>query len=299
MRRANPSNRWLLSTNTDMMFLPLRGREPERDLRRPADGFYGLPRFELPEWLWERLPRSDPRAAWPRSSVSARRLRLDEPTLSNEWIRFDAPGDFQLVLREDFVAIDGFDEEMLLGYHVDSNLSRRMFLHRGSIESLEGSLAGYHCNHNRTRPSTTARRRSRTTSSDSSSRSIEPSCPEQRRTWGLADVELEEVPLRERSAPRSPLPCRRDSRRPGPRDAVGRGQRAFELTYDSGHVLPFVADSLAVSPSTRDRLPRREPRLERCLRARRAARASSTFAVARSTTRARSTSLPALRTSSS
>ena len=38
---------------------------------------------------------------------------------------------------------------MLLGYHVDSNLSRRMLLHRGSIESLEERVAGYHCNHNR------------------------------------------------------------------------------------------------------------------------------------------------------
>ncbi len=55
-----------------------------------------------------------------------------------------------MILREDLVAIDGFNEEMLLGYHVDSNMSRRMLLHRGSIESLEERLASYHCNHNRT-----------------------------------------------------------------------------------------------------------------------------------------------------
>ena len=59
------------------------------------------------------------------------------------------PGDFQLILREDYLAIDGLDEEMLLGYHVDSNLSRRMLFQRGSIESLGESLAAYHCNHNR------------------------------------------------------------------------------------------------------------------------------------------------------
>jgi hypothetical protein len=70
--------------------------------------------------------------------------------VSYEWIRFDGLGDFQPILREDFWAIDGFDEEMILGWHVDSNLSRRMFLHRGSIESLEGHVAAYHCNHNRT-----------------------------------------------------------------------------------------------------------------------------------------------------
>ena len=71
--------------------------------------------------------------------------------MSHEWIRFDAPGDFQLILREDFMAIDGFDEDMLLGYHVDSNLSRRLLLHRGAIETLEDQLSGYHCNHSRTR----------------------------------------------------------------------------------------------------------------------------------------------------
>ncbi len=35
-RRANPSNRWLLSTNTDMIFVPLRGPQHERDLPRSA-----------------------------------------------------------------------------------------------------------------------------------------------------------------------------------------------------------------------------------------------------------------------
>jgi hypothetical protein len=62
-RRANPSNRWLLSTNTDMIFVPLQARSMSEICRNLPDGFYGLPRFELPEWLWERLPRSDPSRA--------------------------------------------------------------------------------------------------------------------------------------------------------------------------------------------------------------------------------------------
>ena len=69
------------------------------------DGFYGLPRFELPEWVWERLPRADPRTG---DLAEVERLgpalHLDEPTLSDEWVRFDAPGDFQLCLRDDFFA---------------------------------------------------------------------------------------------------------------------------------------------------------------------------------------------------
>ena len=132
-----------------MILVPLQGDSLSEVCGDLPDGFYGLPRFELPEWVWERLPRTDPQRALAEVERLGPALHLDEPTLSDKWVRFDAPGDFQLVLREDFFAIDGFDEEMLLGWHVDSNLSRRMRLHRGSIETLEGSVAGYHCNHSR------------------------------------------------------------------------------------------------------------------------------------------------------
>ncbi len=150
-RRANPSNRWLLSTNTDMILVPPRGQSMSQVCRDLADGFYALPRFELPEWLWEGLPRSDPQRAMAEISRLGPGIGLDEHAVGHKWIRFDAPGDFQLILSEDFVAIDGFDEEMLLGWHVDSNMSRRLLLRRGSIESLEEQVSGYHCNHNRTR----------------------------------------------------------------------------------------------------------------------------------------------------
>jgi hypothetical protein len=249
VRRANPSNRWLLSTNTDMILLPHSDQSLSQICSELPDGFYGLPRFELPEWLWERLPRSDPGRAMAEIERLGPELRLDEPTVSNEWIRFDAPGDFQLILREDFLAIDGLDEEMLLGYHVDSNLSRRMLLLRGSIESLGKSLAGYHCNHNR---EPTVYHGAGKVTNDLERFVVavdQPELPAQRATWGLADAAVEEVQVRERSGlhlaatlvdaiPNST----------GPRMPSDAARVPFELTYDSGHVLPFIADSLAVSP---------------------------------------------------
>ena len=63
IRRSNPANRWILSTNTDMIFVPLRGpsiSEITRDLPR---GFYHAPRLEIPETLWEGLDRTNPREA--------------------------------------------------------------------------------------------------------------------------------------------------------------------------------------------------------------------------------------------
>jgi hypothetical protein len=249
VRRANPANRWLLSTNTDMIFLPHSEQSLSEICGELPDGFYGLPRFELPEWLWERLPRSDPRRAMAEIERLGPGLRLDEPTVSNEWIRFDAPGDFQLILREDFTAIDGLDEEMLLGYHVDSNLSRRMLLHRGSIESLGESVAGYHCNHNRER---TVYHGTGTVANDLERFVVlveSANLQAQRDTWGLADESLEEVKVRERAglnlagALVAAIPEAAGRRTPSDAARV-----PFELTYDSGHVLPFVADSLAVSP---------------------------------------------------
>jgi hypothetical protein len=248
VRRANPSNRWLLSTNTDMILLPQSDQSLSGICSDLPDAFYGLPRFELPEWLWERLPRSDPRRAMAEVERLGPGLRLDEPTVSNEWIRFDAPGDFQLILREDFLAIDGLDEEMLLGYHVDSNLSRRMLFHRGSIESLGESLAGYHCNHNREHTVYHGRGKAANDLDRFVVKVDQPELPAQRTRWGLADVALEEVPVRERSGPNfaaalvAAIP-----ESAGPRTPSDAARVPFELTYDSGHVLPFIADSLAVS----------------------------------------------------
>ena len=249
VRRANPSNRWVLSTNTDMIFVPLSDQSMSEMCAELPDGFYGLPRFELPEWLWERLPRSDPERTMAEVARLGPALRLDEPTLSHEWIRFDAPGDFQLILREDYLAIDGLDEEMLLGYHVDSNLSRRMLLHRGSIGSLDESLAGYHCNHVR---QPTVYHGTATVSNDLTRFFVEverAELPEQRETWGLPDGVLEEVPVRERAGPSlADALVAATPPSAGPRSASEVARVPYELTYDSGHVLPFVADSLAVSP---------------------------------------------------
>lgn len=61
IRRANPSNRWVLSTNTDMIFVPRSAKSPDLTsiVASLGDGYYHLPRFELPEGLWETLDRKD------------------------------------------------------------------------------------------------------------------------------------------------------------------------------------------------------------------------------------------------
>jgi hypothetical protein len=249
VRRANPSNRWLLSTNTDMILLPLRDRSLSDVVRDLPDGYYGLPRFELPEWLWERLPRADPQRALAEVARLGPNLRLDEPTTSIESMRFDAAGDFQLILRSDFVAVDGFDEEMLLGYHVDSNFAQRMFLRGESIGTLEEDVAGYHCNHFRTPTVYHIQGRVENDFERFVFALDQAELPGQRNGWGLADVDIEEIDPRRGTALSvadsllAAMPDQLGTRSPS--DAL---RIAETLTYDSAHVFPFVADLLLVSP---------------------------------------------------
>ena len=247
-RRTDRANRWLLMTNTDMAFLPLSAASLTDVCSRLVDGFYTLPRFELPEWVWEQLPRGDPAQALRELRALGPGLRLDEVTTSHEWLRFDSAGDFQLVLRDDFFDIDGLDEEMVLGWHVDANLGKRMLLRGGSIGSLEHELAGYHCNHLRT--ATTYQ------SSDVANdlhRFVlaleEPELPAQRESWGLAGDEVEEVDLAPevaRSFTAAVAAASGDSPSP-PRPTDARDEK-WRLEYDSGHVLAFVADAIRVAP---------------------------------------------------
>src|SRR5579872_6724106 len=63
IRRSRPANKWILSTNTDMVFVPRR----RKTLNEIVDGLpprlYHAPRIEIPETLWESLDRHDARGA--------------------------------------------------------------------------------------------------------------------------------------------------------------------------------------------------------------------------------------------
>lgn len=150
IRRSNPKNRWILSSNTDMVFVPLNEQKSLSDIvAKVQDGFYELARFDVPEPLWESLDRKNPADIIAKFKDWGKSLHLNEVVYGNPIILYDAPGDFQLMLRDDIFKINGFDERMILGWHVDSNLCKRMHLLYGKIGSLQDEVYGYHCNHTR------------------------------------------------------------------------------------------------------------------------------------------------------
>ena len=191
IRRSNPRNRWILSTNTDIILVPREGQNLTEIAKGLDDGIYGIPRFELPEGLWESLPRTNPGKVIKTVGDWGHRYSLNQVTYSHEPHVFDAPGDFQLMLRQDLFDIDGFDESMVLGWHVDSNIAKRMSFIRGTTQDLSHAIAAYHCDHTRVEtPMHKAGARS-----NSILKYIDlvktPDLPSQRDKWGFPQFSIE------------------------------------------------------------------------------------------------------------
>jgi hypothetical protein len=135
--RSNPANRWMLSTNPDVLLVPC-SKWPNLPalLRTLPDSFYELPRFDIPESVWSSLHRGDPQANmaalrdWLVSNQAAIAETIPDYRFQKYYL-FDAPGDFQLAPREYFFRLRGFDESMNKYFHSDSNLAKRMWLLNG------------------------------------------------------------------------------------------------------------------------------------------------------------------------
>ena len=147
VRKSNPINRWILSTNTDMIFVPLKSDSLSELVQNLPKGIYGLPRFEIPETIWESYQRMDPRSTILKTRELGQELHLNEVVKDN--FQFDSPGDFQLIERQDLFDNYGFDERIMNGTHIDSNINKRLAIKYGSISDASSLLLGYHCNHTR------------------------------------------------------------------------------------------------------------------------------------------------------
>ncbi len=256
LRRSNPKNRWILYTNTDMLLTSRNPKESLSDiLGALPDGFYQIPRFEIPEMLWEAaFDRKDPVGNLAKLRDWSVRFHLNQVVHNFMPMRYDALGDFQACLREDMFAIHGFDEDMILGWHCDSNLAARLALYRGRVDTLIDKAFGYHCDHTRV---AAANNKGRKTTMNSHDRFIwnvsTPYIPNQAETWGWPDVEIEEVRLdRETSYERFTA---------GLGLAIKPATVPFthtscewhlfdDLTYDLPHTLPFVCDQVLTYPRT-------------------------------------------------
>jgi hypothetical protein len=253
IRRSNPANRWVLSTNTDMIFCPRRAGETLTSIAAALeDGFYHLPRFELPEGLWETVDRKDAAAIIASARDWGSRFHLNEITHSGSDNLYDGPGDFQLFQREDLFAIGGFHEEMILGWHLDANIARRMRMLKGKVSSALDHLVGYHCDHTRQASAYHKADRQENDPIRFVDALTAPEIPEQMATWGLPDIEIESFRVDQASAHRYLK---------GLTSVIGKPLEGFletayvaeqygRLGYDADHVLPYLLDLVSCVPET-------------------------------------------------
>jgi hypothetical protein len=253
IRRSNPANRWVLSTNTDMIFCPRRAGETLTSIAAALeDGFYHLPRFELPEGLWETVDRKDAAGIIASARDWGSRFHLNEITHSGSDNLYDGPGDFQLFQREDLFAIGGFHEEMIRGWHLDANIARRMRILKGKVSSALEHLVGYHCDHTRQASAYHKADRQENDPIRFVDSITEPQVPEQMATWGLPDIEMESFRVDQASAHRYLK---------GLSSVIGKPLEGFletayvaeqygRLGYDADHVLPYLLDLVSCVPET-------------------------------------------------
>jgi len=250
VRRSNPANRWILSTNTDMIFVPRQKQTLSEIVRDLPKGYYGIPRFEVPETLWEGLDRRDPVSVIDTVGRWGSDLHLNEIVAGMKPFLFDAPGDFQLIERSDLFAIQGFHEEMLLGWHVDANMAKRLGLVHGSIRDLTDHLFGYHCDHTR---QVTPMHRANAVENNYDRfffTVTQPDLPEQAETWGSPEDTIEEVRIVDLQE--SGYVASLASLKNSPLDEPLRSAYVTETYNRSGytpeHVLPFLLDIFSAAP---------------------------------------------------
>lgn len=245
LRRANPANPWMLLANTDMILVPPPGDSLTAIVGGLDPGLYHLPRFDLPESVWEGFDRRDPAGFIDTVRAWAPRLRLDETVLGLEATVYDNPGDFQLFPRAALAAIDGLDEAMVNGWVVDSNVALRLSMVLGPSGSLAGRLAGYHCSHVRQSGVFHDHTHVENDFQRFYANVTRPDLPHQAGLWGLPDCEIEDIRLGR--AERGP-PVWAAALPPETGQAVVSSYRpeSFDQPgYAVDHVLPFLADLVA------------------------------------------------------
>jgi hypothetical protein len=251
VRRSNPKNRWILSTNTDIIFIPQKWTKLTKWAKGLPEGIYHAPRLEIPEALWESMDRAKPDSIIKTVKDWGRTLHLDEVVYGNPGILYDGPGDFQLCDREALFAVHGFHEDMLKGWHVDSNLALRLSRYFGKLSDAGDTFFAYHCDHTRQITPMHGHRRVQNDIKTFVDDVTSPYIPEQAETWGLAGEHVEEVRLDDNSIGNyvNALKTAIGGKLVSPYRAWYATAHFDKGAYDARHVLPFLVDVFSAAPT--------------------------------------------------
>ncbi len=254
IRRSNPSNRWILLTIPDNVFVCRDYKKSLSDIAAElSNGFYLLPRFDVPEELWESsLDRTNPRLVIEKFYEWGKGLHLNEVVISRPDHLFEA-GDFQLMLRKQIFEINGLNEEMVNVGDTDHNLSKRFLLLNKKIDTLTDKVFAYHCDHTRNETLLQSPNAIRNDLRRYVLDVHSPFLPLQSENWGIPNENIDEIRLNDYNSnnfnniitdllPISPESITFDFNL---EESYNHGQ-----IYDNYHVFPFLTNHLVNLPSS-------------------------------------------------
>lgn len=152
IRRSNPKNKWILSTNCDILIQPIGNTTLQGILSELTPRFYVCPRVGVPMAQWQMLDRMDINQISGFCDEVIKQGFRFSPEKDQPWLRFSSVGDFQLALREHWFQIRGCEEGMKFWGHSDANNSKRLSILNGGgrTPDLGGFLRVLHLDHNPT-----------------------------------------------------------------------------------------------------------------------------------------------------
>jgi hypothetical protein len=247
IRRASPNSKWILSSNTDILFASPSGKSFREIFENLEESLWLTYRFEIPEFVWDSFDRRNPKSTsdrilqWYRDESILNRIRVNSFSGADFPIP-DGVGDFQLATKSLWDKLTGFPEEMKKGWHIDTRLSLQMGRVSPNKPQLisESELVIFHQNHLR---NSTAYHGSSET--NSLSEVTEPYINSS--SWGLFENALEEINLNAKYEETldSLLPSRRANSQEIP-ETSDLGTILKRLDYFLDRTMFFLADEISI-----------------------------------------------------
>ena len=247
IRRAAANSKWILSSNTDILFASPSGKNFREIFQNLEESLWLTFRFEIPEFVWDDLDRRNPGSTsdrllqWYHDGSILNRIRVDSASGADFPIP-DGVGDFQLATKSLWDKSTGFPEEMKKGWHVDTRLSLQMGRISPNKPQLisESDLVIFHQNHLR---NSTAYHGSSETNS-----LLEVAKPYiNSSSWGLFENVLEEIDLNAQYEDpfKSLSPAQIGTRRETPKTS-DLGDISKRLDYELARTMVFLADEISI-----------------------------------------------------
>jgi hypothetical protein len=249
IRRASAHSKWILSSNTDILFASPSGKNFREIFENLEESLWLTYRFEIPEFIWDDLDRRNPESTsdrllqWYRDGSVLNRIRVESASGADFPIP-DGVGDFQLATKSLWDKSTGFPEEMKKGWHVDTRLSLQMGRISPNKPQLisESDLVIFHQNH--LRNSTAYHGSSETNSLSEVAKPYINSS-----SWGLFENVLEEIDLNDQEEEIFEFlpPTHRDESQETPK-TTNLDDMSKRLDYDLARTRIFLADEISILP---------------------------------------------------